>query len=290
MSSDSMNLYRNVLPGDSSFTEQYSHTSPISFVIPKELKEYRKLSNAYKQKKHEEKPRSDQSFQNWCMDPSDVYPIVDSDDKAVMQNIIRNEELTGNRYGILYASRFNELIVDPVEPTVLQGENSKIFPYERIYPATGKPGVVMAVKYQGKYILLKQYRHALRQDQYSFPRGFSEKSDQSFEDAAVRELEEELNAVIKGEPQYLGNLVSDSGLTGNYTHVYLVEIASYTPVFHHEGIQEILEVTEEELAEMIQKQLINDGFTLGALALLHAANIEKDQQIIDLPEELNTAC
>ena len=79
-------------------------------------------------------------------------------------------------------------------------------------------------------------------------------------------------------------------MTGNYTHVYLVEIASYTPVFHHEGIQEILEVTEEELAEMIQKQLINDGFTLGALALLHAANIEKDQQIIDLPEELNTAC
>ena len=49
--------------------------------------------------------------------------------------------------------------------------------------------------------------------QYSFPRGFSEDNSTSSENAA-RELKEEIGATIVNEPILLGNVISDSGLTG----------------------------------------------------------------------------
>lgn len=63
-------------------------------------------------------------------------------------------------------------------------------------------------------MLLKQYRHAIRRMQYAFPRGFAEEDDKTPADNAIRELQEEIHAVITKSPVFLGRIVADSGLTG----------------------------------------------------------------------------
>lgn len=77
----------------------------------------------------------------------------------------------------------------------------------------GKDGVMILVKRNGKYILLKQFRHAIRRDQYACPRGFSDPNCTSVEDVR-REIQEELEADIIGAPIEFGRIADYSGLTG----------------------------------------------------------------------------
>jgi ADP-ribose pyrophosphatase len=128
--------------------------------------------------------------------------------------------------------------------------------------------VAIAV-HQGRFILLQQYRHAIRQAQYSFPRGYAEPEDTPAENAR-RELREELHAVIKKEPVFLGRIAADSGLTSCQAYVYLVEIASLNTSVGHEGILNHVAVTPSELKAWIHDKKITDGFTLGAFALYEA--------------------
>ena len=83
-------------------------------------------------------------------------------------------------------------------------------------------------------------------------------------DNVRKEIKEELNADIIGEPKALGQVVADSGLCGTLVDVYLAEIAYYDLKDDYEGIHAIKEVSEEELNNMN----INDSFTLAALTLL----------------------
>lgn len=143
----------------------------------------------------------------------------------------------------------------------------KFFPYERIVSPNGKNGVVMIPKYKNNFLLLNQYRHAPRKMQYSFPRGFSEDNSTSSENAA-RELKEEIGATIVNEPILLGNVISDSGLTGNRVDVYLVEIESFQQnQLIHEGIKQIIEIPVNKMDDWIRQGKIDDGFSLSAYAL-----------------------
>lgn len=98
------------------------------------------------------------------------------------------------------------------------------------------------------------------------PRGFAEPNSSPVENVR-RELQEELHAVIVGEPVPLGRICSDSGLTGGRAYVFYVEIEHYEEMAGNEGIQHVVTVTEEELRQRIQKGQIDDGYTLGAYAL-----------------------
>ena len=125
----------------------------------------------------------------------------------------------------------------------------------------------MLTKCKGNFILLKQYRHAPRQEQYSFPRGFAEPEYTPAENAC-RELKEELQAIITKPPVLLGRVISDSGLTSTKVYIFAVEIDSYTfDATIHEGIEEIIEVPEKEMDSWIKNNRITDGFSLSAYAL-----------------------
>lgn len=84
----------------------------------------------------------------------------------------------------------------------------------------------MAVLCRGMFLLLDQYRHALQEDQYAFPRGYAEVNADSIENVR-RELEEELQAEPSGEIVLLGKVAPDSGLTSRMTEIYLVHVDSY---------------------------------------------------------------
>lgn len=192
--------------------------------------------------------------------------IADVNDATVVHKLSRLEELFHYRFGVAYKSKYNMMLVDPV----IGGEN-EYYPYERIIHTSGKDGVVMVTVHNGKYVLLRQYRHALGRVQYAFPRGFAEIGEEP-EYTAIRELQEEISAVITKKPVLLGRLAPDSGLSSIRVYVYKVEVESYEVQSGHEGILDSIEVPVDDFAAWLKENegdvLKDDGFTLGACTLL----------------------
>ncbi len=171
------------------------------------------------------------------------------------------EQKTGKTIGIVYESDFNIMVVDLVYDAA-----GNYFSYERMLPAVKRGAVVCVPKWNDRFVLLWQYRHALRDYQYAFPRGYASEGC-SPEENAKKELMEELEAPVS-TVEYLGGIVPDSGLAGGEVSVYLCEIENYALHQGYEGIENVRMVTAKELEDMIAKGQITDGFTLGAYAFL----------------------
>lgn len=190
---------------------------------------------------------------------SSEYPIADVTDREVLKAIVRNQELYKRKYGVVYNSAFNTMIVDPIK------NDRNFFSYERIVPSALKNGVVLFTVCKGKLVLLRQFRHAIRKEQLCCPRGFGE-PDISTIDNAKKELREELNAVVIEEPIELGVITADSGLSSGSATVFLMKIEEYS-ARSEEGIREIVSITPEELQQRVKSGEIDDGYTLAALTL-----------------------
>lgn len=185
---------------------------------------------------------------------SGVYPIVTD-----TEEIKSFEKATNKKIGVLYKSKYNMLVAD------LINDNGKHFVYERIIPTATGRGVVCIPIFQGKLLLLNQYRHSIRKQQLCFPRGFGENNITSAENAK-KELCEEIGAKISNI-KFLGSFTADSGLIGSECDVYLCFVDSYNPASNEEGIKEIILLDQESFENDIKTNKINDGFTLGAYAL-----------------------
>lgn len=173
------------------------------------------------------------------------------------------ERETGRKMGVAYESPWHLLVVDlAVDPST-----GRRFPYERVLPASEGVPVVAIPKIACGYVLLRQYRHPIRRDQFAFPRGFGE-NGLSGEENAAKELEEELHAKATGI-ELVGRVCPDSGFLGTEAAVYLCEIGGFETV-ESEGILNAVEFTAEEIHHLILAGAINDGFTLAAWALLSA--------------------
>ena len=247
MWSNKEDTYMNSCQNELDETEKKSKDMPIEFLLSPEMKRYLRYR---KDAKHEE-----------LFAKSDLYPIATIDSIEEKKRLTRLEEKFDYHFGLVYQSRYNTLLVDPIEA------GTSYFPYERVVPSSGKDGVVMLTKCKDNFIMLKQYRHAPRQYQYSFPRGFAE-PDYTPAENACRELREELHAVITKTPLLLGRVISDSGLTSTQVYVFLAEIDSYMfDTTIHECIEEIIEIPESEMANWVGKNMTTDGFSLSAYAL-----------------------
>ena len=181
--------------------------------------------------------------------------------------IVKEEEVvkrffkeTGKKVGVVYRSEYNIFLVD-----LIRSESGNLYTYERLLPTVKKGAVVMLTSYNGKFLLLNQYRHALREYQYSFPRGFGT-DGVDVEDNARKELKEETGGLVEDFIK-LGTIVADSGLSGNKVSVYACMISGISLQYQYEGIKEFIEVTQEELEQMIIEGKITDGFTLSAYSL-----------------------
>lgn len=183
-------------------------------------------------------------------------------DKAIISKYIKN---SGHKIGILYQSEYNILLVD-----LVKDRSGNLFAYERVIPTTDSVGVVAVCVYHDKYLLLRQYRHALRDLQYTFPRGFGE-HDIEADDNVIKELKEEIGAKVS-DVRYIGLVHPDSGLTAGNARVYMCQIEEYC-LTKEEGIDEIILLDERELKEWISKGIITDGYTLAALELIACADM-----------------
>lgn len=243
---------RQVTPaeGDLSKRERRSTAILIDFVMPKALRKYLRLRNLSTTDPHFKK--------------SSVCTIANTNDADIIYQLVRQEELYNEEFGLIYKSDFNTLITDPI----LSG-STKYIPYERIIPTNGD-GVVMVTRCNGKFVLLHQFRHAIRNYQYGFPRGFAAPGESPSANAK-RELMEELCAEVANEPFLLGRIAPDSGLTSRQPYVFLVDVASFIFDPEKEGIDNVIAVTGEELSHLLEKEVASgfsvDGYTIGAFEL-----------------------
>lgn len=183
------------------------------------------------------------------------FPIVM--DPEIIENYVRE---TGKKIGVVYASKYNLLVVD-----LIQSKNGSFYTYERLLPAVEHGAIVILASYKNKIVLMRQYRHSLHDYQYAFPRGFGENGI-SVEENLRKELREELGAIVKSY-SHLGAVVADSGVSDNLVDVYKCELSSLEEQVGHEGIDSICLLSKKEMETWIREGIIQDGFTLSAWAL-----------------------
>lgn len=177
-----------------------------------------------------------------------------------LEEICRFEKKSGRVIGVVYDSPYSMMVVD-----LVKSADGKLFAYERRFPKVKNGAVVTVTECDGKFILLEQYRHALRGTQVAFPRGFGELGLSSRENA-VKEIEEETGGKTV-EAVYIGSIVSDSGYSTAAVDVYYCKIKDPITRKGYEGIKKLFRYTPEELSEKIRKGEITDGFTLAAFEL-----------------------
>lgn len=180
----------------------------------------------------------------------------------------RYEETNQTKIGVIYQSPYSILVVD-----LIRDGPGTWYPYERILPATVHGGgIVAAVFCKERFVLLNQYRHALRQNQLSFPRGYGEPG-LSDEENLRKELKEELGAAVT-ETERLGDIVADSGISGQRVTAFFCHVEEVALHNGHEGIIDLKFLTGRELQTMIGNGAIQDGFTLSAASLLQSKKSE----------------
>ena len=177
--------------------------------------------------------------------------------------------LTGKQIGVVYESDYHYMVVDLVyegqgEP---EPDDPRMFTFERLLPKVPEGAVVIVPKYCGKYVLLSQYRHALRTSLIAFPRGFGEKGI-SAEDNILKELSEELGVSAVRNVRSLGYISPDAGAQGTMAEVFFCDVDRVEKKKGYEEIEDLLLMDDGELKEAIRQGRIVDGYTLAAYSLV----------------------
>ncbi len=195
-----------------------------------------------------------------------LLPVICTD-RIKMSEFMKN---TGKKLGIVYDNYpFFYVVAD----LCVKGTPDQPFYYSYariVYPDVQSNGTVTIPYCNGKFGLISSYRHAPRQNTgWEFPRGFFDERAMTPLLNAHKELWEEMgiqpNEILK--TTYLGDVRADAGLSSGKVQIYLTEIILPKQIVleTEEGIGTYRWVSYEEVAEMIQKEEIMDGFTLSAL-------------------------
>ncbi len=129
----------------------------------------------------------------------------------------------------------------------------------------------------GRFVLIRQERPAVRLLTWEFPAGQVDAGGETVHETARRELGEEAGLICRGELIPLGHFFSSVGFTDEVCELFLAtDCESADDIFemdHHEAISEVLPVTPAELTRMISEAEISDANTLSAYARLLAKGL-----------------
>ena len=126
----------------------------------------------------------------------------------------------------------------------------------------GGKGVVVIPEYQGKIMLLHQYRHPTRQWHYEVPRGYGEPNTPA-DVNAHKEIEEETGGKVS-DLVSLGEFYNNTGWETSSVALFYAKLASVGEANVNEGIESFVWLTVSELEEWIADEKITDGFTIAA--------------------------
>ncbi len=125
--------------------------------------------------------------------------------------------------------------------------------------------VVVAVKDNGKIILVKQFRYPFQESLYELPAGKLDDGEDPVV-AAPRELKEE-TGFSTAKIRKLGSIYTSPGFCTEELHIYLADELSDGDHSREEGEEdmELFEFTIEELDEMIKSGEIKDSKTISGI-------------------------
>lgn len=141
--------------------------------------------------------------------------------------------------------------------------DGKVGVHLRVVMRSGDPaGIAVLARLQGDVVLVRQFRHAVRDHCWECPRGGIE-SGQDPEQAARTELREELGADLLRLDQ-LGRMHGASSLVGSHVVLAYAEIDRIGTPPIGEGISELGRFTPDQVERMICAGEITDSFTVAA--------------------------
>jgi ADP-ribose pyrophosphatase len=172
--------------------------------------------------------------------------------------------------GFLYEDDYIAVVRDRVRfCSGQEGTYLRIFEQPTLQGSQG--GVVVLPSYEGKFWLVRHYRHATREWELELPRGFCDPT-LSPEENAHRETKEELG-VEPALVSLLGQIAPNTGLLASFVSTWRAELPSApvsTELNRKEGIAAHVPMTSYGLKEAIRSGEIHDGFTLSTIALADA--------------------
>jgi ADP-ribose pyrophosphatase len=145
-------------------------------------------------------------------------------------------------------------------------------PYIRLLGRQPGPGaVILPLLPDGRIVLARQFRHALRGWQWEIPRGFAERGETG-PDTALRELREETG--VTATVELIGRIAAE----GDDIEIYLARL-DHEPDPRPsddasvEGIDQYRLVTPDELTSLIAAGEIIDEYLLSAYAIAVARRL-----------------
>jgi 8-oxo-dGTP pyrophosphatase MutT (NUDIX family) len=119
----------------------------------------------------------------------------------------------------------------------------------------------------GQIVLIRQYRHGVREVSLEIPGGIIDPGETA-EQAAVRELGEETGYVPR-RVRLLGRVRSNPAIHNNHTHMFLAEGCHAAAAPQPEPLEQIEIVLKPvaEVAELVRRGEINHALVICALAL-----------------------
>jgi ADP-ribose pyrophosphatase len=127
----------------------------------------------------------------------------------------------------------------------------------------------VAITKDGKFIMEKQYRHAIGLTMTEIPGGCVDDTDASLENAIARELKEETGYVFD-HYEYLGKTSSNPSTNNNWMHMYLAtggEKKVHQELDDNEDIEIVL-MSVDEVKDLLRKNIILQS--MHATALFYA--------------------
>ena len=129
--------------------------------------------------------------------------------------------------------------------------------------------VIVPQSKDGKYILVKQYRHGLGRSVLNFPMGFVEKNE-TLQETAKRELAEETK-YFSGNLEYIGRLYLSPPFIKCKGHIFLardISIIEKDKKIDDTEIEKIIFVDQYEIEELINKKALSDFVSVASYYLV----------------------
>jgi ADP-ribose pyrophosphatase len=127
-------------------------------------------------------------------------------------------------------------------------------------------GVGVLAILNGKFVLVKIYRHAVKSYSWEVPRGFVENRE-SVVDSVLRELKEETGLYCnRSDIDSLGFITPDAGIIAARIHLFVAKrcIQNRSFIVNETGHRELGFFTDAQMKDAVKSSMIQDPSTLAA--------------------------
>ncbi len=177
----------------------------------------------------------------------DVDEIREAESQASQKLKAQGMSVEWAKVGIAYQDQYVLLLRDAVRYP--DGSlDTCIRSVDEVERATG---VVVLPVYQGQVLLIRHFRHEMRDWQLEIPQGFAIPGLSSEESIRI-ELKEEIDASVSRLIS-LGRVHLDTSSSANYDELFFADIDSYGEVEFQEGIVELLPTPVAQVEKMIRE-------------------------------------